>query len=118
VTQRIPRQSPPDQGGWSAFCAYNGGYDFANPAGHLQLRGTGPRAWIGWPTSERLEALRTAWLEAPEAAQPALARDIQLQAWQDVPYLPLGAYFQPTAFRRNLTGMLEGLPIFWNLRRA
>ena len=119
VTQRIPRQAPIAQGGWNIFCAYNGGYDFLNPAGHLPLRGSGNRAWIGWPTSDKLEALRTAWLETPDpAAQAAIARDIQIQAWQDVPYLPLGSYSQPTAFRRNLTGMLEGLPIMWNVRRA
>jgi len=119
VTQRIPRQAPLAQGGWSIFCAYNGGYDFMNPAGHLPLRGTGTRGWLGWPTSERLEALRAAWLAAPDvAAQAAIARDIQVQAWEDVPYLPLGAYRQPTAFRRNLTGMLTGLPIFWNVKRG
>jgi peptide/nickel transport system substrate-binding protein len=119
VVQRFPSRAPIAQGGWNIFCAYNGGYDFFSPAGHLPLRGTGPRGWIGWPTSEKLEALRTAWLETPDpAAQAAIARDIQLQAFRDAPYLPLGAYSQPTAYRRNLTSMLTGLPLFWNIRRA
>lgn len=119
VTQRIPRQTAPGQGGWNIFCAYNGGYDFMNPVGHLPLRGTGTRAWIGWPTSPKLEALRAAWIEATEpAAQAAIARDIQLVALEEAPYLPLGAYFQPTAYRANLSGMLTGLPIMWNIRRG
>jgi len=33
-------------------------------------------------------------------------------------YLPCGQYFQPTAYRRDLEGMLTGLPLFWNLRRS
>jgi peptide/nickel transport system substrate-binding protein len=35
-----------------------------------------------------------------------------------VPYLPLGLYRQPTACKSSLTGMLNGLPLFTNVRRA
>jgi peptide/nickel transport system substrate-binding protein len=31
---------------------------------------------------------------------------------------PLGQFYQPTAYREDLTGMLKGLPLFWNLRRG
>jgi len=119
VTQRIPKRDTPDQGGWSLFLAYSGGYDLENPACHNQLRGHGTNAWIGWPTAPRIESLRDDWLAATDpAAQRAIAEQIQLQAWQDVPYAPLGAYFQPAAYRRNLDGMLTGLPIMWNIRRV
>jgi peptide/nickel transport system substrate-binding protein len=119
VVQRSVRAQPLDKGGWSMFGAFWGGYDMMSPAGHLALRGNGTAGWNGWPTSERLESLRQAWLEAPDlAAQKAIARDLQLQAWQDVPYLPLGRYLQPTAYKSNLTGMLSGLPLFTNLRRV
>jgi peptide/nickel transport system substrate-binding protein len=43
---------------------------------------------------------------------------MQAQAFQDVPYIPLGLWYQNTAYRSNLTGMLKGLPLFWNVRRA
>ena len=44
--------------------------------------------------------------------------EIQLQAFVDVPYIPLGQMFAATAYRANLTGMLGGFALFWNVRRA
>ena len=87
-------------------------------ATNQQNRGNGLAGYNGWPTSEKLEALRDAWFLATNlATQKALARELQLQAWQDVPTLPLGAYYQPVAYKADLTGMLTGLPMFTNLRR-
>lgn len=70
-------------------------------------------------TAPKLEELRRRWFMAPdEAAQAAIGREIQLQAFQDVPFLPLGQYFQPTVQQRSLTGTLTGLPLFWGVRRG
>ncbi len=119
VTQRFPSRAPIAQGGWSIFLAYSGGYDLSSPATHNQLRGNGTAGWFGWPTAPRLEELRDAWLAAPEEAERArLSREIQLEAWREAVYLPVGAYYQPSAFRRELTGMLTGLPLMWNVRRG
>jgi peptide/nickel transport system substrate-binding protein len=52
------------------------------------------------------------------AEQQRIAREMQLQAWIDVPYVPLGQNRQPTAYRSDLTGLLQGFPMFWNIRRA
>jgi peptide/nickel transport system substrate-binding protein len=35
-----------------------------------------------------------------------------------VPYYPLGVAQLPTAFQSNITGVPEGFPIFWNVRRV
>ena len=43
---------------------------------------------------------------------------MQVEAFQVAPYLPLGEYFQPTATRKTLTGVLRGLPLFWNVKKA
>ena len=119
VVQRSVSQQPLDKGGWSMFGSFWGGYDVMSPAGHLLLRGTGLKAWNGWPTNEKLETLRQAWIDTQDAAaQRKIAEDIQVQAFQDAPFLPLGAYLQPTAYRANLTGMLTGLPLFHNIRRV
>ena len=83
------------------------------------LRGTGDRAWFGWPTLPRLEELRGQWFDAPDLdAQKKLAREIQVEALREAPYLPLGQYFQATAYRRGISGMLRGLPLFWNIHKA
>ena len=72
----------------------------------------------GWPSDPKIETLRDAWFQAPDlAAQQMLTRELQMEAFQDVPYIPLGQYFQPTAYQANLTGVLHGSPVFWNIKR-
>ena len=118
VGRRV-KMDPVAQGGWSIFHTSWSGLDQINPAGHIFLRGNGKAASPGWPDSPKLEALRDAWFKAPDLpAQQALAREMQMQAFQDVPYIPLGQYFQPTAYQKNLTGVLTGSPVFWNVRRT
>jgi len=119
VLQRRARKEPPGQGGWNMVVALFGAIDLSNPGAHPLLRGNGDGAWFGWPTAPALEALRDRWFEAPElGAQQAIAREIQRQFWVDVPYVPLGQYFQNTAFRDNLTGHLSGMVVPWNVRRV
>ncbi len=118
VTRRANR-NPPDQGGWNIFLTFFTGLDFFSPAGHLGLRGNGLAAWPGWPTMPKVEELRAAWFDAPNLAeQQRIAREIQVEAFQQVPYIPVGAYFQPWAYRSNISGVLNGMPLFWNVRKG
>lgn len=116
VIQRRARRTRPSEGGWNVFFTHWTGLDLLTPAGHMSLRGNGEKAWFGWPTAPRLETLRETWMrEADPEGQRRIAREIQLQALHDVPYVPLGQFHMPTACRRTLTGMLQGLPLFWNV---
>jgi peptide/nickel transport system substrate-binding protein len=109
----------PAQGGWSLFISSTIGLEQLNPASHQFIRGNGRDSFFGWPTSPRLEELRFAWFDAPDlATQKEICRQMQMQAWVDVPYVPLGQYLQATAFRADLTGMLSGFPKFYNIRRT
>ena len=117
VVQRRANRGPAAQGGWDMLFTFFSGVDFLNPAVHLMLRGNGTAAWPGWPTAPKVEALREAWMAADSAARPGLARQVQQAAFEELPYIPLGQFFQPTAFRRELTGMLQGPTLFWNIRR-
>ena len=117
VVERRASRKAPSEGGWSVFFTSFTGLDEYTPAGYLALRGNGTNAWFGWPTAPKLESLRNDWFAAPDAAaQREVGRQLQLQAFQDVPFLPLGEYLQPTAYRKSMTGVLKGLPIFWNLQ--
>ena len=118
VTRRANRNAP-DQGGWNIFCTFFSGLDFFSPAGHIALRGNGLAAWPGWPTMPKVEEMRMAWFDAPDmAAQQKIAADIQAEAFREVPYLPLGSYFQPWSYRTNLSGVLGGMPLFWNVKKG
>lgn len=116
---RMGNRNGLDQGGYSVFCTYSAGVTQLNPSAHNFLRGSGDRATFGWARSPELEALRDSWFTAPDAAaQREIGIKAQRQAFIDVPYVPLGLFYQPTAYKKELTGMLKGLPLFWHLRRG
>jgi peptide/nickel transport system substrate-binding protein len=119
LVQRRFKQDPVEGGGWSVFCTFWNGLDQFSPAGHAFLRGNGQPTGPGWPTSDRIEALRNQWLDAgDETTQRRLAQELQVAAYQDVPYVPLGQMFHHSAYRSDLTGMPGIVPAFWGVRRA
>jgi len=118
LVQRRSSRKPPAEGGWNVFLTYLNGTNNFNPASQLGLRGNGDGAWFGWPSAPRLEALRAEWFEAPDlASQQRICAEIQRQFFVDVPYLPLGAYYDATATRR-LGGVRMGFPQFYDVQRA
>jgi peptide/nickel transport system substrate-binding protein len=119
VVQRRALTKPPAEGGWNLFCTGFSGLDWFTPASHLPLRGNGKTAWFGWPDLPKLETSREAWFNASDlASQKKIGAEIQLQAFEDVPFWPLGLAQAVTAFRPDITGVPEGFVIFWNVRRT
>jgi peptide/nickel transport system substrate-binding protein len=120
LVSRRAKQDPPDQGGWNSFCTLWGGLAVSNPGSSYPLRGNGKKGWFGWPTDEKLEALRTDWFNAPDlAAQKKVCEQIQLHAFETVPFMPLGQIFLPTAFRSNLSGFVKCANIlFWGVQKS
>ncbi|MBY0611405.1 MAG: ABC transporter substrate-binding protein [Beijerinckiaceae bacterium] len=119
VNQRILNQKPPEQGGWNMYGVFSGGLDFLSPAYHLLIRGIGAKGPPSWLTDPEIETLRGDWFKAADlAGQKTLAAKIQVRALEVGAFIPCGQYFQPTVYRRDLTGMLSGLPLFWNVRRG
>jgi peptide/nickel transport system substrate-binding protein len=119
MLQSLVKTDPVEKGGWSAFYTYWSGLDQFDPAVHVWIRGNGSAAARGWPTSPKLEALRNAWLAAGDlAAQKQIAADIQRQVFEDVPYIPLGQILPTWAYQRNITDVLQGYALFWNVQKA
>jgi peptide/nickel transport system substrate-binding protein len=119
VVQRRAKTDSPDKGGWSVFNTFWSGLDQSNPVGHVFLRGNGKDGMMGWPTSPKIEELRTQWIDAPDLeAQKQIAVELQQQALQDVPYVPLGQNFYATTYQNDITGILNGFVIFWNVKRT
>lgn len=118
LNQRITNRRPIAEGGWNCYCTYVVGPDIASPATHTGLRANGSAFSVGWADIPAIDTLRNRWLAAETLeAQQAICRDIQLLSQEQVPFIPLGQYIQPVAFRRRLTGMMEGVPVFTNLRK-
>jgi peptide/nickel transport system substrate-binding protein len=119
TVQRTVNRKGPYEGGWNMFAAFTGGIDCASPGTHQLARGNGDGAYVGWPNMPKLEALRDACLKAPDlAAQQKLAREFQTQAFEDVPYLPVGSYAQPVAYKASLTNVPHGQVQFTGIKRV
>jgi peptide/nickel transport system substrate-binding protein len=119
--RRRQNQAAPDKGGWNAFFGlFDRSVPNTNPISNYALRADGLTAWDGWPKSPRIEALRAAWLDAGDIdEQRKICTELQMQLWQDVPYIPMGEYWQSTAYRKDLLDVLPGcFAVFWGIRRA
>lgn len=119
VVARRASREPPDKGGWNIFFTFWTGLDVIDPGVNQTIRGNGANGWWGWAKSERLEALRARWFDAPDlAAQQAITREMQAAAFEEAPTLPCGQYFPTTAYRRTLSEVPKGLPLFWGLKKG
>jgi peptide/nickel transport system substrate-binding protein len=120
VVQRRTNDAPLDKGGWSLFVTGAPAHEYRDPVFAAMLRTAGRYAWSGWPSNPRIEMLRDQWMDAAdEAEQQRLAADIQAEAFNFVPFIPLGQYFPPSAWRNNLSGILKGAtPVFWNVEKS
>ena len=75
---------------------------------------------VGLADRPHIETLRAAWLDAANLdEQRRICTELQLQLWQDVPYIPMGEYWQATGYRKELLDVLPGcFAVFWGIRRA
>ncbi len=119
LVQRRASKEPPDKGGWNMFITGWSGLDMTTPVTNQPLRSNGANAWFGWPDLPPVQALIEAWLEAPDMpAQQKVAAELQAKALELVPYLPTGQTFYRTACRKDITGIIPGQFVFWNVRRT
>ena len=80
-----------------------------------------PAHLVGTPVPPTaIDALRAAWLDAGDLdEQRRICTELQMQLWQDVPYIPMGEYWQSTAYGKDLLDVKPGcFPVFWGIRRA
>lgn len=113
---RRARQEPVAQGGWSIFSS---GVDvpvIAQPATNILVDTRCDRNnYVGWPCSDRLEAMRTELIDDPSPAKMAA---FNVAAWQELPTILLGQYLQPVAWRTSVTGLPHALILsFWNVKK-
>jgi peptide/nickel transport system substrate-binding protein len=120
IVGRRSNRAPPAQGGWNLHNTNFPAPGIANPGLSPIIRMHGAAAWFGWPEDAAVEEQVQAWLAAPDtAAQAQAMAKLQDAAWEAVPFAPTGLFRLRTAFRRELTGVLQApTPMLWNLRRG
>lgn len=117
---RRSNRAPGPQGGWNLHNTNFPAPGIANPAVSPIIRMNGAAAWFGWPADAAVEEQVERWTLAPDGAvqADAMAR-LQELAWEAVPFAPTGLFRLRTAFRADLSGVLQGPnPFLWNLRRG
>src|ERR1700704_1547210 len=122
VIARRASQKPPKEGGWNMFFTNWVGADVVNPIANFSIGGRGKNGgWFGWAENAKIEQLKDAFARSssPEE-QKKIAADIQKEAYEQVIYIPLGQYLAPSAWRKSLSGVLDGpaTPIFWNVDKS
>ena len=121
LTSRRAEDKAPEDGGWNIFHTYSTGADVTSPIANIGVSGGGREsAWFGWPTDARTEELRDMYArEADPAKQKAIIDELQGRLFDEVvPYVNYGQWFQPVAWRKELSGVLVSpVPFFWNIEK-
>nr|WP_249148283.1 ABC transporter substrate-binding protein [Bradyrhizobium jicamae] len=122
VVSRRASQKPPKDGGWNMFFTNWVSADVSNPVTNLSIGGQGKNGgWFGWAEDPKIEQLKDSFVRATSLDdQKKIAAEIQKEAYDQVIYIPLGQYQAPSAWRKSLTGVLDGpaTPIFWNIDKS
>lgn len=120
VVQRRTNRESVEKGGWSIFHSFGSATSYATPATSTLVREQGAAGWFGWPANPAVEAMVQDWLAAPdETGRARVADAIGVAALDDVATVPVGQFFIKTAFRKEITGVLQGIaPYPFNVRPA
>ncbi|UTD29965.1 ABC transporter substrate-binding protein [Bradyrhizobium sp. WD16] len=120
VTRRVS-QKPPKEGGWNMFFTNWAAPDIANPVANVSVGGRGKNGgWFGWAEDAKMEELRDAFVRAKSLdEQKKIATEIQARNYDQVIYIPLGQFTQPSVWRKEITGLIVGpaTPVFWNVEK-
>ncbi|MCC7045477.1 MAG: ABC transporter substrate-binding protein [Alphaproteobacteria bacterium] len=111
-------KNPTGEGGWSVFHTRWEGSQI-NPMIFSAIGGGCDKAWFGWSCSSEIERLRVAWTrETDPVKQKAILNDLHAVLVDEVPIVNVGLQVQPSAWRKDVTGVLDA-PVFvlWNIDR-
>jgi peptide/nickel transport system substrate-binding protein len=122
VVARRTSQKPVKEGGWNMFFTNWVAADVMNPIANVSVGGRGTNGgWFGWAEDPKIEDLKSAFVRASSLEeQKKIATEIQKEAYEQVIYVPLGQFLVPSAWRKSLSGVLDGpsTPVFWNIDKS
>jgi peptide/nickel transport system substrate-binding protein len=120
LVARRAKRDLPNAGGWNAFLTSWVAADLLNPIATAYLNSACDKALFGWPCDETMEKLRDQFArETDPAKQKAIAEAVQVRATEITSHIPLGQWYQPSAWRKNIDGIISApVPLFWNVTKG
>ena len=120
LTTKRAIKEPVEKGGWSIFHTWSPSLIIGTPVEHFAMRGLGMTGWAGWFADEKMETLTREWTVATTAAeQTRIAGEVHARAFETIPFVLCGQFQIRTAYRKYLTGVVEGGAAYmWNVRRV
>jgi peptide/nickel transport system substrate-binding protein len=122
VVSRRASRKPPKEGGWNMLFTNFIIADVVNPVVNILVNAKGKNgAWFGWPEDARMETMRDAFVRSSSREeQKKIAAEIQSEVYNQVIYVPLGQWRGVGAWRKSLSGVLDGpaTPVFWNIDKS
>ncbi|CAN5468706.1 ABC transporter substrate-binding protein [soil metagenome] len=119
LAQRRNNKGSIDKGGWNIYhVAMTGGNSPVNGIA-VDQSCTG-KNYPGWPCDNESERLRTVYDQAATpAARTAALEALHKRLWETLPFVLIGQYQQPFAWRTNITGVVQPSIVipFWGLKK-
>ncbi|MDX1540979.1 MAG: ABC transporter substrate-binding protein, partial [Geminicoccaceae bacterium] len=119
LVSRRAKKEPPSEGGWNAFLTSWVAADVLNPISTAGLKANCDEAWFGWACDEELENMRDQFAKSTDPEeQKRLAEEIQVRALEVGTHGYVGQWYQPMAYRNNVSGVVHGpAPFLWNIKK-
>ena len=119
LTRINAKGKPLDAGGYNLFTYYAVGTSWFHPLMNVSADLSCNPGWPGFPCDPEGEALRQAFLSAAdEPARKAAFAAFQKRLWDFIPYVPAGQFDVSSAYRPNVTGVLDAYFIaYWNIEK-
>jgi peptide/nickel transport system substrate-binding protein len=121
VSRRSVKDHPnANRAGWHLFATTATttfqGEPLANAALNTMCDG---KNWFGWPCDEELNKIRLEFITATTHDQRLeIAGRLNKRFYENVPYINLGQYLSPAAFRTNISGIIDiGYHVLWAVEK-
>jgi peptide/nickel transport system substrate-binding protein len=109
-----------NRGGWSLFTTWRPRLTANGPIINSFLSTSCDRKnFYGWPCDADFEKLRISYLDAVgEEQKQAIMNQIVSRFDAVLPYIPVGNFSRPLAYRTAITGILEApVLVMWNVEK-
>lgn len=115
LIQRRTNRGPVADGGWGMFHTWWMAVDVMDPLA-IAFSGNPTTGWPGWPADQTLEQYRDAFAMAETLEErKAIAVKVQERLWQIGALGVLGQFFEPVAYRDNVTGITSPVQFYWTM---